>query len=150
MGERKEKKKKKITYNWNVVYYNIWMCNFRRKNQIIIYNYLCKWAKVGTFINNSSNLIIFWNKWIQMSTNVMKLKNMKIVNTTLFFPRMDFNNGKKTNVNKMTSLKTNFHTFVKACPNFCSVFWQPLLGTRTQQGSFEMNEIKVCFPNGKG
>ncbi len=57
-----------------------------------------------------------------MSTNVVKLKNMKIMNTTLFFPRMDFNNGKKTNVNKMTSLKTNFHTFVKACPNFCSVF----------------------------
>jgi hypothetical protein len=116
------------------------MCNFRGKNQIknqiIIYNYLCKWAKAGIPINNSSNLIIFWNKWIQMSTNVMKLKNVKIVNTTLFFPRMDFNNGKKTNVNKMTSLKTNFHTFVKSCPNFCSVFWQPLLGTRTHQGSF--------------
>jgi len=73
MGERREKEKKKITYNWNVVYYKIWISNFRGKsqiiNQIIIYNYLCKWAKVETPINNSSNLIIFWN---QMNSNVHK------------------------------------------------------------------------------
>ncbi len=113
-----------------------------------------------------------------MSTNVMKLKNMKIVNNTLFFPKMDFNNGKNTNVNKMnaiyyqgiylicvkllwydnvsiwyqTSLKTNFHTFVKACPNFCSVFWQPLLGTRTRifwnewnKGMFSQRKRVIVF-----
>jgi hypothetical protein len=49
------------------------MCNFRGgnqiKNQFINYNYLCKWAKVETPINNSSNLIIFWN---QMNSNVQK------------------------------------------------------------------------------
>jgi hypothetical protein len=39
-----------------------------------------------------------------MNSNVMKLKNMKMVNNTLFFPRMDFNNGKKTNVNKMNAI----------------------------------------------
>jgi len=45
------------------------MSNFRGGNQIIICNYLCKWAKVGNPINNSSNSIIFLN---QMSTNVHK------------------------------------------------------------------------------
>jgi len=120
--------------------------------------------------------MIFWN---QMNSNVHKcyeIEEHEDCEQYIIYPKMDFNNGKNTNVNKMnaiyyqgiylicvkllwydnisiwykTSLKTNFHTFVKACPNFCSVFWQPLLGTRTQQGSFEMNEIKVCFPNGKG
>jgi hypothetical protein len=45
------------------------MCKFRGGNQIIIYNYFCKWAKVETPINNSSKLIIFWN---QMNSNVHK------------------------------------------------------------------------------
>jgi len=34
--------------------------------------------------------------------------------------------------------------YIKPCINFCSVFRQPFSGARTQQGSFEMEEIFCC------
>jgi hypothetical protein len=34
--------------------------------------------------------------------------------------------------------------YIKPCTNFCSVFRQSFSGARTQQGSFEMEEILCC------